>query len=294
MPYRFGAAPLVGYVEEEHVLAGNDVRDAVPVVGHRTEAAPGGYALGELAEIHPARLAVRRLRRGQPPRLAEHLLEEGRIHFQVLRHHVEAEEVAVDALAAHGVLVAHLNQARCSLRVGASTVAYLVSVTRLFQQLHALFGGGAAVVHGFHPPGGFYGARTHRLRASLSEQPGHAGLVGQAEPTGVSVIRQLERHLEVGVGAELAPLDEALAVVVVDVDTQVDVVDQTRHHLHALLDGLLALGFDVPVEADRSWRNDFRLANGVAVLVISTHAGTISIVTFQLGKTTNVHSQVHT
>ena len=32
-------------------------------------------------------------------------IKERRVHFEVFGHHVEAEEVPVDALAAHGVLV---------------------------------------------------------------------------------------------------------------------------------------------------------------------------------------------
>ena len=42
---------------------------------------------------------------GQSPRLPQHLGQEGRLDLQVLGHDVEAEEVAVDALAGHGQLV---------------------------------------------------------------------------------------------------------------------------------------------------------------------------------------------
>ena len=38
---------------------------------------------------------------GEPPRLAEHLLEERRLDLEVLGDDVEAEEVAVDAAAGH-------------------------------------------------------------------------------------------------------------------------------------------------------------------------------------------------
>jgi hypothetical protein len=80
----------------------------------------------------------------------------------------------------------------------------------------------------------------------------------------------------------------------VDVDTQVDVVDQISHHPPSFLDGLRGRGVFLAGVGVRGGGAGFRLANGVAVLIVSTHAGTISIVTFQLGKTTNVHSQVHT
>ena len=95
-------------MEEDHVFSGDNVRDTVAVVGDRTETASGRDAVGVLRGVEPVRLAVRRLGGGQAPRLAQHLLQEGRVDFQVLGDDVQAEQVPIDPLAAHGVLVAAL------------------------------------------------------------------------------------------------------------------------------------------------------------------------------------------
>lgn len=42
------------------------------------------------------------------PRLAQDFFQKGRIHFQVLRDDVQAEEVTIDPAATHGILIAQL------------------------------------------------------------------------------------------------------------------------------------------------------------------------------------------
>lgn len=64
-------------VEEDQILTGHDVRHAVTVVGDRPEASAGADAVRVLLEIHLGGLAVRGLTSGQPPRFAQHLLQEG-------------------------------------------------------------------------------------------------------------------------------------------------------------------------------------------------------------------------
>lgn len=95
-------------MEEDHVFSGDNVRDTVAIVGHGTETAAGRDAIRIFGGIESVRLTVRRLRGGQAPRLAQHLLQEGRVDFQVLGDDVQAEQVTIDAFAAHGVLVAAL------------------------------------------------------------------------------------------------------------------------------------------------------------------------------------------
>lgn len=95
-------------MEKDEVLAGDDVRDAVSVVGHRPEPATGRDGVRMLVQVQPGRLSVRRLRRRQAPRLAQHLLQERRVDFEVFGNDVEAEQVTIDPFAAHGVLVAAL------------------------------------------------------------------------------------------------------------------------------------------------------------------------------------------
>lgn len=51
-----GAADLAGHVEEDGVLADDDVRHAVPVVRHGPEPAAGAHALRILFEVQHLRL----------------------------------------------------------------------------------------------------------------------------------------------------------------------------------------------------------------------------------------------
>lgn len=117
------AALLGRHVEEYNVLAGNNVRHSVPIIGHRPETTSGTDKVRVLARVQLVRLPVRRLAGGQAPRLAEHLLQERRVHLQVLGHDEQAEQVTIDSLAAHRILV-----------------ATLVLQTSRLQQFHALGG----------------------------------------------------------------------------------------------------------------------------------------------------------
>lgn len=105
---RGGTTLLRRHVEEDHVLARNDVRHSVAIVGHRTEATACTDEIRVLGRVQLVRLTVRRLTGGQSPGLTEHLLQEGRVHLQVLGHDKQTEQVTIDALAAHRILVATL------------------------------------------------------------------------------------------------------------------------------------------------------------------------------------------
>ncbi len=108
MIYRFRRRFLRGDVEEDQVFASNNVGDTVSVVSHRTEATTGRNTVGVLVQIQLGSLTVGCLGSRQAPGLAQHLLQEGRIHFQVLGDDVEAKQVTINAFPAHGVLVAFL------------------------------------------------------------------------------------------------------------------------------------------------------------------------------------------
>lgn len=150
--YRLFRTKFIRNMEEQGILSCDNVGNPVAVVGNGTKAAPRGNAIWMDAEVQLVGLAVRRLRGGQTPRLAEYLLQERRVHLQVLRHHVQAEQVPVDALATHGVLIADL-----------------VLLAGCLQQIDALLCTGVHVVHGYDPRGRFNGAGPHGLRTPLSE-----------------------------------------------------------------------------------------------------------------------------
>lgn len=95
-------------MEEDQILAGHDVRHTVAIVGNGSEAATSADTVRMLLQVHFGGLAVRGLTSGQPPGFAEHLLQEGRIQLEILGHNVQTEQVPIDSLAAHGILVAQL------------------------------------------------------------------------------------------------------------------------------------------------------------------------------------------
>ena len=108
MTYRLGRGLFGRNVEKDEILAGDDVRDTVTVVGNWTETSTGRNAVRILGQIKFGGLAVRSLRGRQAPRFAEHFLQEGRIHFQVFGDNVQAEQVTIDAFTTHGILIASL------------------------------------------------------------------------------------------------------------------------------------------------------------------------------------------
>lgn len=79
--YRIGTAFVAGYVEENDVLAGDDVRDAVAVVGDGAETSARRNALRIFFQVHFRSLAVRRLRRAEPPWFAENFLRTCAVKF---------------------------------------------------------------------------------------------------------------------------------------------------------------------------------------------------------------------
>lgn len=93
-------------VEEEVVFTGDQIAHAVTIVGHRSKTATGSDPLRMVVQIQEASLVDWGLRRGQTPRLTEDLFQERRVNFEILRDNIETEQVAIDAFAAHSVLVA--------------------------------------------------------------------------------------------------------------------------------------------------------------------------------------------
>ena len=69
MSYSDSGAFLCGHVEEDGVLAGDDVGDAVAVVGHWSEPSSGGNDVRVRARVEVV-ASNRGLRRGKPPRFA--------------------------------------------------------------------------------------------------------------------------------------------------------------------------------------------------------------------------------
>lgn len=106
--YRLLARSLRWDMEEYQVLSGNNVRHTVTIIGHGPKAASSADAVRMLLQVHLGRLAVRSLTSREAPGFAEHLVEEGWIHLQVLGDHIQAEQMPVDATTAHGILVAQL------------------------------------------------------------------------------------------------------------------------------------------------------------------------------------------
>jgi hypothetical protein len=73
--YSVVGALLAGNMEEDEVLSSNNVWDSVSVIGDGAKAASSADALRVFLQVQSWSLAVRRLRRRQPPRLAQHLLK---------------------------------------------------------------------------------------------------------------------------------------------------------------------------------------------------------------------------
>lgn len=61
--YGFGAAQFARNVKEEKILSGDNVRDAVTVVGYRAKSAACGYAIWIFLQVQSRSLAVGSLRR---------------------------------------------------------------------------------------------------------------------------------------------------------------------------------------------------------------------------------------
>lgn len=157
---------------------------------------------------------MRSLTGGEAPGFIEHLLEEGRLQLQVLGDDVETEQVSVYAAAGHRVLVAEL-----------------VTLSGLQEQLHALLDlcsktlrevrfepfsearatntdRAVGISHGAGPGTALIGAGADGLRAALAVQTSHGRLVGEAETTRRAEVRQLQHHLDEGVGRHATLLHE--------------------------------------------------------------------------------------
>ncbi|TNN52184.1 hypothetical protein EYF80_037614 [Liparis tanakae] len=137
---------------------------------------------------------------------AAYLLEEGRLHSQVFGHHVQAEEMPVDAVPGHGQSVQVLVPLAGQLEETPALVVCLA--TQRSDE-------GAALV----------GAGPHRLRPALPEETSHRRLVGQTETPAVlgeeeeeikntredHNVRQLQADLDERVGADAQLLDASLS-----------------------------------------------------------------------------------
>ncbi len=160
----------------------------------------------------------------------------------------------VDALSGHGVLVEPD-----------------VPGARRLQQPDQLLLGRPLLHHGARPRGGLDGARPHRLRPALPEQPRHGGLVGEAEPAGVSPVGELQRHLDHGVRAEAPRLDGALAEVLERHDPEVEVVDLGAGGGQASRKGGLGGGVQLPAKLRGGRRGSPHLTLAVTVLGVPEH-----------------------
>ena len=194
-------------MEKDEIFTGDDVRDAVAVVGDGPETSAGRDAVGMFGQIEFRRLSVRRLRRRQSPRLAEHLLEEGWVDFEVFGNDVEAKQVTVDAFAAHGVLVAslvldagqfkqsnpflalsaaHMHRERKRLNRKKKNKKEVVNEKRSDQGRRragrkvSTYADGL-IVHRLDPLTRLDRTRTDSFRAAFAEQTSHTGFVRQTE-----------------------------------------------------------------------------------------------------------------
>lgn len=137
--YRFWVFIFGGNVKEDDAFSGNDVRHSVAIIGnlkqmatsitegslanqsipvysnflsfikmqsYRSESSPGGDQVWVFARIYFVSLLMWGLTGGEPPWLAQHLLQERRLDSQVLRDHVQAKEMSVYTFTAHRVFVA--------------------------------------------------------------------------------------------------------------------------------------------------------------------------------------------
>lgn len=256
--YRHRTALLRRNVKEQQILAGNNIRHTITIVRHRPKATARTNTVRMLFQIHFARLPVRRLTRRQLPLGIKYgRLQKRRLHLQILGHHIQTEQMPVDAFAAHRVLIAEL---MASARV----------------QKHAHTLGRRALriarLHGSHPRRRFDGARSHGFGASLAIESRHRCLVGEREFAGIAEVGELQGHLDEGVGGDAALFHEALAELVVHEDAQIDVLDERLGGGVGAFDGRhgdAAVVVEGPRQARWDGRIEFFDALAVALLVVS-------------------------
>eukprot|EP01136_Pigoraptor_vietnamica_P019713 Opistho-1_new@67658 len=249
---RVRARLQAAHVEVEAVLADNHVAAPVTVVSDGAKAAARGHALEILrvVQVPQVRLLLGLLARRQPPGLAESLLQEFRINARALRHDVEAKEVAIDTLAAHGIAIVRLVCLRGNLEQADPL---------LLRQL--------VLDHRVDERDGIDRYGAHRLRAAIAEQTRHRRLVRERKLLGVAAVRELEGHLHPRVGRHAALLHKALAVLVVREDAEVKVVDELLSVLVRLANCLLGLAGKLPAEAAGDGQGDRRDGRRGALVV---------------------------
>lgn len=114
--YCFRWASFASDMEEDEVLSGNYVWHPIPIICNRTKTSSCWDASRVLLQIQFWCLSMRCLGCGQSPGLTQHFFEKWRIYLQVLGYHIKAEEVTVNALTTHGILVCHLMYSACDLQ----------------------------------------------------------------------------------------------------------------------------------------------------------------------------------
>lgn len=126
----------------------------------------------------------------------------------------------------------------------------------------------AGILHGLNPGGRFYGAWTHSLSATFTEQACHGCLVSQREASSITIVGQLQGHLYVGIWRQAALLHESLAVLLVHQYAQINLVDQLGGTDCGLLN-LRQTRFEIPVKT--RWRRWLKLgcAFSITSFVIS-------------------------
>jgi len=114
--YSFGWTPLASYMEEYQILSSNNVWHSISIICDGTKSSSSGDAFRKPLQVQFWRLPMRWLGRGQSPRLTQHLFEKRWIYFQIFGYHIQAEQVTVNPLTTHGILVCHLMYSACSLQ----------------------------------------------------------------------------------------------------------------------------------------------------------------------------------
>ena len=74
-------------------------------VAHRSKSASPGDPLRMFVVVHLASLLRGRLAGGEPPWLLQDLAQKWRVQLEVLGDNVETEQMPVDAVTGHGLLV---------------------------------------------------------------------------------------------------------------------------------------------------------------------------------------------
>lgn len=175
------------------------------------------------------------------------------------------------------------------------------------------------IFHRFHPVCGLDRTGTDGFGTTLAEQTGHRCFVGKGELSSISVVGQLQDHLEVRIRRYATLLHQSLTVGVVHVDAQVHIlsgheelvlnwaglvqrketyVEQLLRSQVSLLDSVQRYRMvKVERKAFRFWWFKLWNAEGVSVFVVSVlgHAvrdGKEKKITITLSKPAHVYTHI--